>query len=75
MESIRPNQLASKASLALLLRRNRKLLDLQRQIEDYQGDIVDAVSNSLQCLHQTSSRVVSYVLTFYLHFCILEYRI
>ncbi|KAJ9610529.1 hypothetical protein H2200_005306 [Cladophialophora chaetospira] len=76
LENIRPNPLAAKANTAVILRRTREILDLQKHVVEIRELVADAIQLSLAHLHDALPNIVpEYALMFHLHLDVLEYRI
>ena len=76
IQDIRPNPLAAKANTALLLRRNREILELQKQVTKFRNEVVDVFERNLAKLHNAFPNIIpSYAIMFRLHFDVLEHRV
>lgn len=76
VQDIRPNPLAANGNIALILRRNREVLDLQKTIVRYRKEVIDRIQTSMAKQHEAfPNMVASYVFMFHHHFDVLEYRV
>ncbi|KAI1630197.1 hypothetical protein EDD37DRAFT_557542 [Exophiala viscosa] len=76
VKDIRPNPLAAKGNIALILRRNREVLDLQKAIVSYRKEVIDRIQFNVGKQHEAFPDIVpSYVFVFHHQFDVLECRV